>query len=182
VRLGRVITKIAVFFGLAILALSFVLPVQDTVRWVDPTTGSTKRQYSIWPFFRMPAEIRPSPLADWLARREGSVAYRWKYLSNHARTIWGTVDCFGDGAAPPIYRLHPFTIGPFVEASSDEELAQFTAVMRNGTMKDQESAVKAAEDKVSAQWSSGVPKEQSSPRESPGVHRDTPEAAKPKAR
>ena len=147
---------ITAFFvvGLVILFLSFAVPVQREMGWIDAVTASTKQQtyltfaFDMTPLTKTTPVIEPSPLAHWLARREGEVQYDWRHVNGTLKTIWGTPVGFGHGPAPPIYFLQGSLLEHFVDSSSDEDLRHFVDVMRHGTKQEQEAAVKAATDKA----------------------------------
>jgi hypothetical protein len=136
--------------GLVILLLSFGVPVKREMRWIDSVTASKKRQtyvtfgFDMTPLMKTTPVIEPSPLADWLAPREGEVQYDWRHVNGTLKTVWGTSAGFGHGAAPPIYSLQGDLLESFVKSSSGEDLRRFVDVMRHGTPQDQKAAVKAA--------------------------------------
>jgi hypothetical protein len=135
---------------LAIFFLSFCIPVQREMGWIDSVTGSTKHQtqatigFDMAPFWQATPVVKPSALAQWLARHEREIVYDWRHVNGTLKTIWGASAGFEHGDAPPIYSLPEQAIRPFVESSTDEELRQFIEVMRKGTHQAQEAAVNAA--------------------------------------
>ena len=149
----RIAITVVVFAGLAILFLSFTVPVTREMGWIDAVTASTKHQtyvtfgFDMTPLIETTPVIEPSPLADWLARQEGEVTYDWRHINGTMKTIWGkSVGC-GHGAAPPIYFFPRDLLERFVKSSSDNDLRHFVDVMRHGTKQEQKAAVEAAVNK-----------------------------------
>jgi hypothetical protein len=127
--------------------------------WIDAVTASRKNQvwvtftFDMTPLMKTTPVVELSPLATWLARREGEIEYDWHHVNGTLKTIWGTSVGFGHGSAPPIYCLQGDLLEIFVNSSSDEDLGMFVDVMRHGTMQEQEAAVKAVTDKALAAMS-----------------------------
>lgn len=159
--LRSIVITVVVVAGLAILLLSFTVPVQREMGWIDAVTASEKHQtyltfsFDMTPLIETTPVIEPSPLADWLARREGGVTYDWRHVNGTLKTIWGKAVGFGHRSAPPIYLLRGDLLEYFVKSSSDKDLERFVDVMRHGTKQEQEAAVKAAVDKALAPMSRG---------------------------
>ncbi len=126
----RIIVIVVLVVGLAILLLSFVVPVQREMGWVDAVTRSTKDQtyvtfgfeFEMAPLMKTTPIVEPSPLADWLARQDGEVKYEWRHVNGTLKTIWGTPVGWGHGSAPPILFFHPVLLEQFVKSSSDDDL------------------------------------------------------------
>jgi len=137
----------------AVPFLFFGGPVQREMGWIDAVTASTKQQTYVTFGFEMPPlilttpVIKPSPLADWLARQEGTVTYDWRHVNGTLKTIWGTSVGWGHGSAPPMYFFSRDLLERFVKSSSDNELRHFVDVIRHGTEPEQKAAVEAAVNK-----------------------------------
>ena len=156
----RIVKTFAILVGLALLVLSFAVPVQREMGWIDAVTASRKHQtyvtfgFDMRPLMKTTPVIEPSPLADWLARREGQVDYDWRLVEGTLKTLWGTSVGHGHGPAPPILQFRLF-VEHFVKSASDEDLQRFVNVMRHGTQREQTAAIEAAVDKEIAARSRG---------------------------
>jgi hypothetical protein len=157
----RIVITVSFVICMLILFLSFIVPVQREMGWIDALTASMKYQtyltfgFEMTPLLKSTPVIKPSPLANWLERQEGKLEYNWRHINGTLKTIWGKPFAFGHGSAPPIYFLKGDMLEHFVISSSDEELRHFVDVMRHGTNEEQEAAVKAAVDKALAAMSLG---------------------------
>jgi hypothetical protein len=146
-------TLLLVVMLLAIMFLSFGVPVQREMGWVDAVTGSTKAKTYVTFGFEMPPLLKTTPiikqsaLADWLEKQEGGLTYDWRHVNGTLKTIWGTNVGWGHGSAPPIYFFPGELLERFVKSSSDEDLRHFIDVMRHGTKEEQKAVVDAAVNK-----------------------------------
>jgi len=152
-RLPKPLVVVMLF---VILLLSFVVPVQRKMVWIDAITASTKTQtyvilsYDMTPLMKTVPRIKLSALADWLAKKEGGLTFDWHYAGGPLTTIWGTTigrDCW---SPPPIYPFRGDSLEDFVKSSSDEDLRHFVDVMRHGTEQEQRAEIHAAIEKLLA--------------------------------
>ena len=153
----RTIITVSIVVCSVLLFLSFVMPVQREMGWIDAVTASTKHQtyitfnFDMTPLMTTTPEIKQSLLAEWLIRKEGKIEYDWRHVNGTLKTIWGKPVGWGHGFSPPIRRL--WLLDDFVKSSSDEDLRHFVDVMHHGSKKEQEDAVKAAIEKCERRWS-----------------------------
>jgi hypothetical protein len=157
----RWIRTLLVIAGLVILAASAVVPVRGKAYWIDPISGSTKRQtymtfgFGMKPVWKSTPVIEPSPLADWLLQEERDATCNWSFVSAGLDTIWGVTVERGCSSAPPIFLLQDGLQDLFIKSSSNEELRHFVDVMRHGTKEKQRAAVEVAAEKALAAMSRG---------------------------
>ena len=145
-RLARWWLPITCCAGFAIAALvSTVLPVRQFTIWMDPVTGSQKRQLA-W-FGISAGPIYQKTLLESRLHATGYTwPQTWHFVSKTDGNLWGHNFEWEDGSAPSIYTASRY-LDDYVKAATPEELKAFADTMRFGTEAQQESAIKAAFDK-----------------------------------
>jgi hypothetical protein len=119
------------------------ITVRKTLQ-MDGVTGSTQSQ-TVWPLgIPFGPRLDPSPLELRLGRMGASWNRSWFGLRDTEYTIWGSNR--GCSTSPPIYQLRP-VMKQFVDASTDDELRDFVAVMQTGAGAQQAAAIDAAAQK-----------------------------------
>lgn len=145
-----VITVVSIV-GLVILLLSFVIPVKTQWAWMDYVTRAIKVQDDWDIFGKTSPVIRPSPLAEWIVRREGGITYDWHSLDTTGKTVWdrtthstkhGINRFIGDW-----FTFNNTLQENFIKSSTDEEVQRFIDTMRHGTGDEQTDALEAAIEK-----------------------------------
>jgi hypothetical protein len=124
-----------------------LLPYHSDLGWIDPVTGSMKRQTRI---FLVPVwtSVESSDLEKWIIGREGTYSNDWQFLHNTSTTLLHG-RCHGCAHAPEIYHLHAGGMNSnFVRNASDAEIGEFVRIMRTGTSVEKEQAVQAACEKA----------------------------------
>jgi hypothetical protein len=132
--------SIAIVTAMVLLVL---IPTRSDTTWVDPVTGSVKRQAS-WLIYQRTPVVEPSALERWIIRREGSHVPTWEHVSTSSWNCYGLPESVSLGHQM-MNRLHAGERNDrFVRASTDEQLARFVQVLRTGSRAEREEAILAA--------------------------------------
>jgi hypothetical protein len=124
-----------------ILAASLLITFQTETSWVDPFSGSTKREtIRFWGLSRT-TEIEPTALEAWLRRRQLEFSHRWQYVHATEYNVWGRPLLFACGHAPPLYGTRS-VLDRAVAQATDDELVRLTELLEQGD----ESRIEAALD------------------------------------
>ena len=126
-----------------VLILLALIPTRSDTIWVDPVTGSVKRQAS-WQVCRRPPIVETSAIERWIVRREGSHVPTWRFVSRSTRTIFGRPLSIACGEAP-MYLLRAGDLNDrFVLNSTNEQIVKFINLMRTGSAEERRESVQAA--------------------------------------
>ena len=133
--------------GLGLLFASWMFDARHDRGWIDPVTGSMKRQ-TTWFGIGSPI-VERSAIEKWIVRRDGHYVNQWKFLHDTSKSLFGIPICFGCGRAPEIYSLSAGEFNDrFVARATDQEIGDFVAVMETGSSDQKLKAVEAATKKA----------------------------------
>src|SRR5438128_297864 len=122
---------VAVVILVSLLA-AFTTPHHE-LGWIDPVTGSMKRQTQ-WFGFSTSTMVDQSAIEKWIIRHEGRYSSHWAFLHDTSMTAWGRSVEFACAMAPDIYALHAGELNDeFVRGASEPEINEFLQVMRTGS-------------------------------------------------
>ncbi len=135
------------FVAAGLLLILLFVPYHSGSIHIDLITGSVKT--NDWLFrVHVNTKLQETALAKWLRCREPNFQERWRFMSEWDEYVLGTVR----GCAPVVddilFFSKPEVSEAFVSSSTDEELAEFIHVLRNGTQTERDQALRAASEKV----------------------------------
>ena len=129
-------------------AASVMVEARNELSWMDPVTASMKFE-SRWFGLTTRRVVVPSPIEEWVLRHGGEVEpRRWQFLHDRGRNAWGKGRSWGCGTAPPIYDLKGELGREFIKASSDQQIRDLLALMRDGDEIEQKKVVRETIDRI----------------------------------
>lgn len=125
-----------------------VLPYRIDQGWMDPITGSMKRQtrFCLIPVW---TTTTTSAIENWIIHHEGQYTPHWRFFYETSSALLYHAN--GCSLAPEIYPLRAGGLGlddDYIQSASDEDIAEFVRIMRFGTAAEKEQAVQSACDRA----------------------------------
>ena len=126
----------------ALLIAACFVPVTVSRSWIDPITGSMRREVVMFRAISLGKTESESALAKWIIQHDGNHHAQWQFLFETERGVFWTLHACG--FAPAVYPLHGSLGDEVVAKSTDEELSTLLQVLRRGTEPEKVRAVDEA--------------------------------------
>jgi hypothetical protein len=126
---------------LPILAASLFTTVRTETTWVDPLSGTTKREtICFWGLSRTTV-VKPSALEARHRRRRPDYLPTWKYVHATEYDVWGRPQLFACRHSPPLFDFNS-VLDRLVEQATDDELVHLDDLLAQGDERQIEAALK----------------------------------------